>query len=308
MKQNKRLAKILCEFPCVEKDLCYYKSMMKNENLERFEHWTDGLAARIDSDETKAELAKWAAFQAKFHAYSAMNTWLIGIQFPGATYVRGMKQWNNDFSRKVKKGERAIRILAPMLKDKETGNILANGQPEKRKFLIGFRDVFVFDVSQTDGKPFEIPLAIDEKGNALAGLIPTLEAYCKARGFPVVYADKLPMGADGLANGKETMVRNGMEANGTFKVIVHELAHNIAHFEQNRRGELTREQREFEAELTAYLVGQYFGMNGASSVNYLANWKATGGALRSALSNVSKVAKEIIQALIPQKGSTTEAN
>jgi len=271
----------------------------KNENLGRFEHWTDGLAARIDSEETKAELAKWAAFQAKFHTYSAMNTWLIMLQRPGSTYVRGMRQWNKDFERMVKKGEKAIRILAPLIGERKTGQMLPNGQPETRKGCYGFRDVFVFDVSQTDGKPLPEVLKIDETGDTLKALIPTLEAYCVAQGFPVVYRkpENMPGGAHGLANGKETVCMEGLEANGTFKVIVHELAHNLSHFGANR-AELTRERKEFEAELAAYLVGQYFGMNGNSSVNYLANWKATGTDLRKALGGVAKVAKGVIEAML----------
>lgn len=49
----------------------------------------------------------------QFYRYSLNNTILIAMQKPDATLVAGFKQWENNFERHVKKGEKGIRILAP---------------------------------------------------------------------------------------------------------------------------------------------------------------------------------------------------
>src|SRR5271168_729045 len=92
----------------------------------------------------------------KFHNYSFGNIMEIARQKPDATRVAGMYAWNQ-LGRRVKKGEKGIRILAPMIgirrkKDSEAEkDIRTQNQPA----LVGFRSAYVFDVSQTDGK--ELP-------------------------------------------------------------------------------------------------------------------------------------------------------
>ncbi|MBR3348969.1 MAG: hypothetical protein IKG55_02695, partial [Solobacterium sp.] len=50
----------------------------------------------------------------RFHSYSCRNSLLIYLQKPDATMVAGYHVWNTQFHRSVRKGEKAIRILAPM--------------------------------------------------------------------------------------------------------------------------------------------------------------------------------------------------
>jgi hypothetical protein len=65
-----------------------------------------------------------------------------------------MYAWNQ-LGRKVIKGQKGIRILAPMIrvrkKDKEAEkDITKQNQP----VLVGFRSAYVFDVSQTEAQSF----------------------------------------------------------------------------------------------------------------------------------------------------------
>jgi antirestriction protein ArdC len=50
--------------------------------------------------------------------------------------------------RQVRRGERGIGILAPIVRNVETDH----GDEEERR-VVGFRGVHVFDISQTDGEP-----------------------------------------------------------------------------------------------------------------------------------------------------------
>ena len=47
----------------------------------------------------------------KFHDYSLNNTILIAMQ--GGNLVKGYSQWQKEFDRHVKSGEKGIKIFAP---------------------------------------------------------------------------------------------------------------------------------------------------------------------------------------------------
>ncbi len=49
-----------------------------------------------------------------FHRYSANNLLLIAMQMPTATAVASYTDWKRKFGGQVRKGERGIRILAPV--------------------------------------------------------------------------------------------------------------------------------------------------------------------------------------------------
>lgn len=70
----------------------------------------EGLKELFESEKYKSYLSTMS----KFHNYSFNNTLLIAMQKPEATLVAGYKAWQKNFGRHVNKGEKAIRILAPM--------------------------------------------------------------------------------------------------------------------------------------------------------------------------------------------------
>ncbi len=87
-----------------------------------------------------------------FHNYSFGNILEIARQRPTATRVAGLYAWNQ-LGRKVKKGERGIRILAPIIgvKRKPDEEAEKNITTQNTRVLVGFRNAYVFDVEQTEG-------------------------------------------------------------------------------------------------------------------------------------------------------------
>src|SRR5438270_10780782 len=97
-------------------------------------------------------LTAYLTAMGRFHNYSFGNILEIARQKPDATRVAGLYAWNQ-LGRKVKKGERGIRILAPVIgvrrkKDEEAEKDITT---QNRAALVGFRSAYVFDVSQTEG-------------------------------------------------------------------------------------------------------------------------------------------------------------
>ena len=85
---------------------------------------------------------------------------------PSATHVAGFNTWKS-LGRFVKKGEKGIMILAPIVvkrsADKDAAAEELNGT---EKALVGFRPVYVWDESQTDGKPLaEISMVTGDPGD-----------------------------------------------------------------------------------------------------------------------------------------------
>jgi hypothetical protein len=98
-------------------------------------------------------LTAYLTAMGRFHNYSFGNILEIARQKPDATRVAGLYAWNQ-FGRRVRKGERGIRILAPIIgvhrkKDEESET---ENRPLNPATLVGFRAAYVFDLSQTEGR------------------------------------------------------------------------------------------------------------------------------------------------------------
>ena len=105
------------------------------------------LALALDDGHSES-LKAYLRMLARFRRYSAGNILLIGLQRPGATRVAGYRAWQG-LGRQVRQGEKAIRILAPIVLRQEP----EEPSEEETENLLAFKPTYVFDVSQTEGKP-----------------------------------------------------------------------------------------------------------------------------------------------------------
>jgi len=101
-------------------------------------------------------LTAYLAAMGKFHNYSLGNILEIARQKPDATRVAGLYAWNQ-LGRKVSKGQKGIRILAPMIgfRRKKDDEAKAGSDPAaiNAPVLVGFRPVYVFDRLSRDLRP-----------------------------------------------------------------------------------------------------------------------------------------------------------
>jgi hypothetical protein len=78
-----------------------------NKMKEITDRLEQGILGIYESD----RYADYLRTMSKFHDYSLNNTILIAMQ--GGNLVKGYKQWEKEFDRHVKPGEKAIKIIAP---------------------------------------------------------------------------------------------------------------------------------------------------------------------------------------------------
>lgn len=220
----------------------------------------------------------------KFHRYSFHNKLLISIQKPAATKVMGFRQWNK-LNRYVRKGEKSIRILAPLIKtrkDKESGL--------EDKVCVGFKPVSVFDISQTDGEPLP-ELEILVGGDDFAPFLSAVEYCCQKRDIELAYGD-LFRGVYGLSTGGMVMVSDNLGMTDKAQVLVHEVAHELLHYDAERDKPDTR-TKETEAEGVSYVVCRHFGLK-TPACNYLAKWKSGSKQILESLQAISATSASII--------------
>lgn len=263
---------------------------------------------------TSEQYQMYLQTMAKFHNYSFNNTLLIAMQRPDATLLAGYQTWQKKFHRHVKRGEKGIKIIAPVpVKEKrqvekideETQEIVIgiDGQPETEtveRILPRFRVTTVFDVSQTEVEPLPT-LEVNE----LVGDVFIYEDFMKGLEeiSPVPFQfQEIDSGAKGYYSNAEKLVaiQTGMSQAQTMKTAVHETAHAILHdrdvMEENG---ITKDRmtKEVESESVAYVVCNHFGLDTSDySFNYVAGWSSDKEMpeLRSSMDTIRLTSSQLI--------------
>ncbi|MGT2858869.1 PBECR4 domain-containing protein [Streptococcus dysgalactiae subsp. equisimilis] len=275
---------------------------IKNKDIAGLNrHLKDGIKEYLNSDKYKDYLTKMS----QLNHYSSRNLRLILAQNPEATQVASFKQWKETFERHVKKGEKSLRIFAPMTKLKKDENnqpiLDKNGKPETVTF---FGLVPVFDVSQTEGK--EMPKAISEVKEQVsdldyANLYRAMMTIAKANNVSVRF-EEMQGEAKGYYNPAEHQIvlrSNDMNKSQLIKTFLHETAHSeLHHANSPQQEQLTRSTAELQAESVAYVVSAYYGLDTSDySFGYLASWsddKETLADLEAQLDIVQQEAKSLM--------------
>lgn len=258
---------------------------------ERMTAAITALAEETDSVKQDAAFRAYLSSMSRFHRYSWGNQLLIALQCPNATQVAGFNAWRK-MDRFVMKGQKGIGIFAPMKRKQGSDEATERDLSEtstKGPRLVGFRCVTVFDVSQTDGA------ALPERPehNATEGgddLLPQLEAAAEAFGIRVLY-QQIPGKAEGYSMGGTVIVEETQLVPAKCGTLAHEIAHELLHKGADRG---TLQQRELEAEATAYVVLAHFGMSSGSRF-YLHNYGVTGEMLTASLQIIAGASRQIIE-------------
>jgi hypothetical protein len=234
----------------------------------------------------------------------AIDCWSRGIT---PTYVAGFRAFL-DLNRCVRKGEKAIRILAPVTfkqRDKqgeETG--------EKKVF---FRTVPVFDVSMTDPLPGREPVPLIPPAQPITGeshrhLIAPLIAHAAELGYTVEIHDLLEHGTGGWCDPKRRQI---VIANRPANEQVRTLTHEIAHAHGVGYEQYGHERAEVLVDCVTYIVCCSVGLDGGGeSIPYIAGWGEDGAldAIREYAERIDTIARRIEDALEPASAGQPAAD
>jgi hypothetical protein len=232
----------------------------------------------------------------RFHNYSFGNILEIARQRPDATRVAGFWKWK-ELGRSVKKGEKGIRIIAPIVGFRRKKDTEANKDITKQNtaVLVGFRSAYVFDVSQTEGT--ELP-AMREIYGDVGENRDRLIAFIERQGIELAFTERIAP-ALGMSYGGRIAILPGQSKAGEFSTLVHELAHEMLH-KAERRTATTKTVRETEAEAIAFVIGNAVGLDaGTASADYIQLYHGNASLLAESLEVIQQTSMIIIAALQP---------
>lgn len=219
----------------------------------------------LSTDKMDMIMGNYMRTMKDFHDYSLGNLILAhyqllernGLDSEGVDILGSYKLWQKK-GRQVRKGEKALYVLAPRFKeiiDEETGEVI-----EKKMW---FRRVPVFDISQTDGEPLEKDYTTNNLHfyfNEIASRVKTI---------PINESNKQL--TRGYTDGKEIWISKYISDTRKICVLFHEMAHYYLHFGEDRKS-LTKDVKELEAEAISYMVSSACGIVNDESSFYIREW------------------------------------
>ena len=235
-------------------------------------------------------LTSYLAAIGRFHRYSLRNVMLIASQKPTATHVAGFHTWHK-LGRFVKKGEKGILILAPIVRRKNESK--EQNETDESSTAVGFRAAYVFDISQTDGQELpEIGSVIGDPSEYRG----RLGKFVTEQGIALEYSQDIAPARGTSAGGKITLLP-GQSPAEEFATLVHEIAHEKMHRDE-RRSTTSKRTRETEAEAVAFAVCHAIGLNtGSAAQDYIQLYEGDAKLLTESLEYIQQTATRILDAI-----------
>ena len=219
----------------------------------------------------------------KFHHYSLYNQIILAVH--GCSQVAGYKKWQ-ELGRRVKKGSKAVWILAPYLKKETVEN--EEGEKEESKRLAGFFSVPVFDIADTEGKEIKLGMTTGSEVS-----LDKVKGFAKGQGY-TVKTEPLEIRLGGYIKEKEIILNGNLNQVENTGTLIHELVHG----ELNHNGKdskVSARVAEQQAETATYLVCQVLGIERKSEF-YLKSWQLSEDIIKD-FQKIDKVARKIITGL-----------
>ncbi|MCT6922829.1 LPD25 domain-containing protein [Metasolibacillus sp.] len=270
---------------------------------------------------SEATLKEHLAFMSNFYSYSLRNMALIQSQFAGAKAVGSFNFWK-DKGVSVKKGEKGIQLFVPTPVEYfqrdggwvrvQSANMvekaqIQNGTLETQKKLF-FKIGHVFEYTQTDAREKNMPISEIFAQYHQEGVMENEKEMSEALHK---IAEKLefeilpePIEELGVAKGaaypylKKIALNPRNTAYENVTTLLHELAHAKLHT-PDVRDSFTKAEREFQAEMVAYVVANRYGIDTEDfSLSYLAGWTQQGKNIEDKvmlLNGVREAAHEFIE-------------
>lgn len=307
------------------------------DTKERAKVMLDDLSAAIEQVVADGKLAAWMDTMRSdgLNRWSFRNRALAMMQlaqkcleegkpFPppsNEVHMMGFKQWKAQ-GRTVKKGSKAIYILAPVQvtkKDPQTKKpeVDENGNPIKFTF---FKSIPVFNVTDTDGEPLPEAPMTPPTGQIRPGVLTGLRDRVAAAGYTykedwIAEDPEAGVGTLGYTTaasdprGNMVVIDHRLSAAQKASTLAHELAHiKCEHVKDIDEYQKHRGQMETEAEMTAYLVNRELGMEAEDansfSPGYIAGWsKGDTKTITKAMDKAVKAYQQIVDGDWPEADS-----
>lgn len=291
--------------------------MAYKDKKKQVDTLTDQLNRSVsDYKKSPQDHVKLLQYMTQFKNYSIRNTMLIASQYKGAFGVKSYKEFQKD-GFQVRKGQKSIKILAPRIEKfykNDNGSLvpakyakqdvkdkIKKGLIPTTKKIAGFLTVPVFDITQTNAPEEEYPnlypnkpenYKFDGTEKELKAIEKTLEDYATQKGVSIKTAEINSATKGFYSPGtNEIVLSNRLSDTNRIKTLLHELGHA----EMHNPSALAKtdptlnipEVREYQAEMTAYIIGNQLGLDTEeSSAKYIDHWVNQNDDFKKAINNL----------------------
>ena len=221
------------------------------------------------------DVLEFINFKAKFYGHSNRNNLILFSQNRDAIFVKTAKQWKNDFSYLIKKGEKASYMLRPVTMETFKRNNkdifvtkatrdekikLANGTIPIKK-SISFRPYPVFDIAQTNCPAKDYPKVLDYGHDSLEHkqIYDEFKTYIQSQKIDIIEKDIKSVALKGFYDPAQNSITINSELLDTSKLstLTHEFAHALLH---NTTSLGNASVMEFEAECLSIMTHLKLGL------------------------------------------------
>lgn len=268
-------------------------------------------------------------FMARSPQYTFKNQMMVNSQYKNSNFTMGSRQFEELMGLKVNENAKPIKIVAPVMytyfkrndkliqvryANKEEREQIKNKEIKTFQKVGYYKLVDVYDITQTNAKADDYPeyypnrrQEFYKKDPEIVGII--IEANKKLLkdngielyenhnsnhfGAGVGFAGKTPEG--------EMIVgyRDGLNESEIMHTLLHETTHAFYHLKVDNNK--SKEQKEFEAEMTAYVVAKRFGVDTEDhTIKYVAGWTENMNKIEDmekSIETVSSYSTKIIRAI-----------
>ena len=240
--------------------------------------------------------------------YSLNNQILIFSQNEDASLVYTYLGWK-ERGRKIKKNEKGIKIIKPIIGHKKENEDNTNVQNS----CIGFQVGYVYDIQQTEGNDINCSkFNQEEVVKNKKEILNSLNKIANENGYEIKYTNKYKLGINCYGccnyNKKEINILENMCDLQEISTTIHECAHMLAHSvsRMDFEGisiEEKRQIKEVEAESIACIVCSYLGLDTKDfNFAYICNWSdGEISKFKNNLEIISRYARIIINKIEEEK-------
>lgn len=282
--------------------MAFNKKNFALEKKKELQEMTNSAVRRVlDFKKDPNKVIELLNFMARSPQYSFKNQMMVSSQYENSNFTMGSRQFKETMGLKVNENAKPIKIVAPVMNtffkrddklvqlrfatEKEREQI-ENKEIKTIQNVWYYKLVDVYDITQTNAKPEDFPEyypdrrfnfymknkeAIDDIITANKKLlednnIHLIENHNDNRlGTSVGFAGK-DVNGDIIVG-----YRDGLNKTEIMHTLLHETTHAFYHQKDNV--DKPTEQKEFEAEMTAYIVAKRFGVDTSEhTIKYVSDW------------------------------------
>ena len=220
-------------------------------------------------------------FYSRFHQYSIANSILIMMQKPDADAVAGYRRWQ-ELGRQVRKNAKAAHIWCPVIRKVEN-----ESSSDEDLVVLSFKTGYVFsDKDLVDADTNPLPTARPPLADTYPELLSRLVTAVEDSGVAIRFVPHI-RGAEGYysRSSHQIVLEEGKDSHNQVLILLHEWGHALFHAHQDA-ADWPKEQKEFEAETVAMVMGHLLGLDAPAAPDYLLCYGATPQQLKASFGHI----------------------